>query len=137
VSLANQVQKYQLVQIESSTPEGLVVLAYDALLKFLYAGKANIAEKNIEESHVALKKAQLLIWELINALKTDAWEGATDLLRLYQYLLSEIATANVQKNADPLERVIPMVRQLRDAWSNAYKQVQAQKKPSISVNTRG
>jgi len=128
MSLSNQVQKYQLVQIESSSPEALVVLAYDALLKFLYTGKTCMAEGSIEKTHEALKKAQILILELNSALKVDVWAGAADLQRLYEYMLTEIRAANVDKKPEPLERVIPMVHQLRDAWNDAYKQLQAQRK---------
>src|SRR5438045_1836440 len=95
---SNQVHKYQLIQIESSTPEELVVLAYDALLKILYTGKTYMAEGEIEKTHESLKKAQLLIFELISALKTDVWDGAIDLLRLYEFMLSEIRRSNIEKS---------------------------------------
>lgn len=134
----NQIQKYQSVQVESASPEALVVLAYDALLKFLHTAKSRLAQHDIEQTHQALKRAQLIILELMAALKVDAWEGGMDLLRLYDYMLDRLQRANMEKNPEPIDEVLPIVQELRDAWQEAYRQLQAKRQGGQSgVSEKG
>lgn len=132
----NPVKKYQAVQVESASPEALVVIAYDGLLKLLYTAKSRMAEKKIEPTHEALKKAQMVIIELMGALRVDVWPGAVKLMGLYQFILRRLQEANMKKTPEPIDEVLPIVNELRNAWQQAYREVQAQKAPKSVIGSR-
>lgn len=127
-------QKYQMIQVESSSPEALVVVAYDLLLKLLYTSKERLQKKEIEKSHDALKKAQMLILQLAGALNVKVWEGGKNLLLLYDYMLARLKEANLHKKVEPVDEIIPLVKDLRDTWQEAYKKLQTQKKSAVSAS---
>jgi len=63
--------------------------------------------------------AQDIVVELRSTLKVDAWDGGPGLAALYDYLLTELITANVQQDRDLAQACLVTVDELREVWREA------------------
>ena len=106
---------YRRQDILTASATDLVVMLYDALKKNIIMGRRGIAKNDIEASHKHLIKSQEIVTELINSLDMN-YQISEELLKLYEFMLTNLADANIHKNAEPLEPVIETVESLRTAW---------------------
>ena len=120
---------YRRQDIMTASPMDLIVMLYDALKKNIVLGKRGIAKKDIQATHKHLVKAQEIISELINCLDMN-YQISDDLLALYEFALKSIEDANIRKDEAPLEPVIEMVDNLREAW----KEISATNKGSAYLH---
>ncbi len=107
-------------QIETSTPEQILILLYDGAIKNLMQSKIFIEKKEIENSHNCLIKAQKIIQELQNSLNKDInTELYENLSGLYSYYIKRLIEANIKKDINPIDEVIEHLKGLRDTWKKA------------------
>lgn len=107
-------------QIETSSPEQILVLLYDGAIKFLNQAKIGIENKDIELTHNNLIKAQNIISELRDTLDMEiGGELANNLYALYNYFNRRLVQANIKKEIEPVDEVLEHLRGLRDTWKQA------------------
>ena len=106
---------YRRQDIMTATATDLIVMLYDALKKNIIMGRRGIAKNDVEAAHKNLMKAQEIVTELVNSLDMN-YQISEELLNLYEFMLKNLADANIHKNAEPLEPVIETVDSLRAAW---------------------
>lgn len=124
----NLYAQYQQTQIDTATPERLLLMLYEGLIRFLNAGKQAILDHNFEVAHRNIVKAQDIILEFMATLNMkDGGEVARNLFDLYEYFNSRLAQANVSKNAEIVDEVLNLVRPLHEAWVVAAKNVAAER----------
>ena len=104
----------------TASPERLVVLLYQRLMRDLVEAEAAIERREIESSHHLLLHAQEIIDTLDLALDRDAWDGAEALGSLYTHLHDRLVIANVKKDAAIVAECRGMVEPLSDAWRDAW-----------------
>jgi flagellar protein FliS len=108
---------YLQKEVEGASQGKLIVMLYDATVKFARAGIKAIEEKNIEEAHNNIIRAENIIYELMSTINVEeGGEIAQHLLKLYDYIIWELVDANTQKNAEKLENVIKIINPVRAAW---------------------
>lgn len=112
----NPYKTYLKQEIEGATKGKLVLLLYDGTIKFLRVAKKGIEQKNVEEAHNHIIKAENIIYELMSTLNMDAGEISVNLMRLYDFMLHQLVTANSSKTTEPIDTVIKMMSTLREAW---------------------
>jgi flagellar protein FliS len=118
---------YQRTQTETATPTRLVVMLYDGALRFLGAAHEKMLTQEIEAKHTALVKAQRILQELKRSLdKERGGEIARNLDRLYDYMLQQLVEANLHDRIEPIERVMELLRELRESWAAVDREVQKQ-----------
>ncbi|MCW3488755.1 flagellar export chaperone FliS [Dethiobacter alkaliphilus] len=115
--LANPYQKYRQNQVETVSPQKLIVMLYSGAIKFLKLAQAGLAEKNLEKTHQNIVKTQDIIFELMNSLDLEKGEVAHNLHALYDYMHTRLVEANLKKQEEPLQEVEQMMTELRDAWA--------------------
>jgi len=103
----------------TASPEGLVVLAYDGLLRLLSEAREACAGRDYESVNDRLVRAQGLISELDDALDSRAGDVAGALRSLYAYLGTRLLDANARKDVNVIDEVASLLRPLRDAWGVA------------------
>ena len=108
--------------IMSASPVQLIVLLQDGLIRFLGAAYDGFSEtdpqKRLETINNNLIRAQNIITELDACLDMEkGGEVAHQLRDLYLYFNSTLRQVNINKDATVLLRIIHMVSELRDAWS--------------------
>ena len=120
---------YRKQDIMTASSVDLIIMLYDALRKNIALGRKRINNKNVPAAHEALMKAQDIVQELINCLDMN-YEIAEELLSIYEFILSNLGDANLQKNAEMLEPVLEMVDSLRSAW----QEISSQSKGSLYMS---
>lgn len=121
-STAKLSNAYKREAVYTSSPGDLVVMLYDGCLKQLKMGCMYIEDKNIEGAHKCLCKAQEFIGELVKSLDLS-YDISENLLMLYEFMMSEIRDANLEKSVERVNPVIEMLTELRGAWDTARRTV--------------
>ncbi|EEG76536.1 flagellar export chaperone FliS [Dethiobacter alkaliphilus] len=122
--LANPYQKYKQNQVETSSPQQLIIMLYNGAIKFLKLAQMGITEQSIEKAHTNIIKTQDIINELMASLDMNQGEVASHLYSLYDYMNSRLLEANLKKDTQILSEVENMLTELRDSWVQALKFVQ-------------
>lgn len=113
----NPYKSYLKQEIEGATKGKLVLLLYDGAIKFLRMANKAIAEKNVQDAHNNLIKAENILFELMSTLDMDAGgEIAHNLMRLYDFMIWQLIEANKTKDAAKVDSVVKLLLNLRDAW---------------------
>lgn len=119
---ANPYKVYRETQIQTASGLELVILLYNGAIKFLKQAAQAIEEKQIPPAHNALIRAQAIISELRATLDHEAGgEIAQALEQLYEYMNHRLVEANLRKDLAPVQEVIGMLEELRDAWQEIGK----------------
>lgn len=127
----NPYAQYQQAQVDTASPERLLLMLYEGAIRFLNAGRKGIVERKYEVAHQNIVKAQDIITEFMATLNMqDGGEFAQNLFDLYEYLNNRLTLANTQKNAAIVDEVLGFVKELHEAWVVAAKNVSAERKAS-------
>jgi flagellar protein FliS len=123
---ASQLSQYNNDAILSAPPARLLTMLYDRLL--LDLNRAQFAQENSNWSVASenLLHAQAIVHELASTLKTDAWDGAENLLGIYNYALQAMIGANIHRDVERTKECIVLLEPLRQGWHEAAAQLPAQ-----------
>ena len=135
----SQNSAYRKTQIETASPEALILMLYDGALKFI--GQAEIAfeDNDIEMISNKLLRIQAIFTELLTSLDKDkGGEIAVNLERLYIFFLEQLGEANIKKDPKPMLEIKPLIVELRDTWIKAMakagvSQQKAAPRPRLNV----
>jgi len=123
----NPYQRYQENKIEGSSQGEMIILLYEGCIRFMKEAITYIEEKNIQEAHNRIIKAQRIINELMVTLDFEAGgEIAKNLYSLYDFIMSELIKSNIKKDPEGLKNSIEIMQELLDAWKIAIKETQKQ-----------
>lgn len=111
----NAYSAYKKQSITTMTPIEIVVKLYCETERQLNRASYFIDQKNFEESNKALQKSQELVNALRSVLDMDI-PISKNLDSLYEYFAREIVNANVKKDKQIIETILPMISELRDAF---------------------
>jgi flagellar protein FliS len=129
---------YQNNQVSTAGRGSLLIMVYDGAIRFLIEGKNAMTAKQIEEQNRNLTKAQTLITELMTTLDhTINPELARNLEKLYLYMLDKLVDANVYDKIEYIDEVILLLKDLRDAWSEADQMTRRQENNAATIGGRG
>jgi flagellar protein FliS len=113
----NGVKIYKEHAVNTQSKGRLIVMLYEGAIKFM-----NLAIKEIEAGDYAAKgqhisKAQDIINELNAVLDMDAGgEVATNLRRLYGFMVRRLSEANAKKDPQLIRDVIQLMEELNQGW---------------------
>jgi flagellar secretion chaperone FliS len=116
---------YRRTNVETATREGLLIMLYDGLLRFMRIAQNAMEANDVVNTHTNLIKAQDIVVELRSSLDMQ-YEISHALDALYEYFLRKLVAANVDKSAKPLEEIRPRIEELREAWLQASIIVRSQ-----------
>lgn len=118
---------YRRSAIETSTPEGLILMLYDGAISMLASAEAALAGDRKEESRASVYKTQDIIGELMSSLDFErGGDVAGNLFRLYEYFNYRLAQANVRGDAGMIAEVRSSLMDIRDAWREAMASVRVE-----------
>ncbi len=112
--------QYKQQSIVTLTPGEMIVKLYDEAIKRCNFSVKYIEDNDFEAANLSLKKAQDIIFYLKSALNTG-YEVSQNLSQLYDYAKAQLVEANIKKDAAPIHNVIPMLKELREAFEEAEK----------------
>ncbi len=117
---ARQAEAYKKNQIETATPEEILIMLYEGAIRFLLVAKKADEEKNLEKYSKNIIKAQHIIQEFMNSLDLEiGGEMAVNLYRLYDYLHYRLVQGNIKRDVAMLDEVIDHLRKLKGTWEEA------------------
>jgi len=130
--------QYKKAQVETATPEQILIMLYDGAIRFLNQAKVHMQNKDIEQSHVNIIKAQRIITEFMSSLDMElGGEMAQNLFNLYEYLHYRLVQANIKKDPEALEEVLGHLRSLKATWEEAIKIAAREKESSAGDDYTG
>ena len=115
-----RMDSYKAAQIETATPERLLVMLYDGAIKYLGLGLHALEQKDFDGTHRNILKVEAILLELMSVLDMEmGGEVASNLYHLYDYMYAQLVQANIKHDPDPIREVIQLLEPLRSAWSEA------------------
>jgi len=120
-------QKYKNTSVQSASREKLLLMLYEAAIRFIKKGLKAIDEKDIAERGINIGKAYDIFMELSNTLDHKAGgEIANNLEQLYMYLTDQLTQANIKGERKPLEDALKITETLYSGWVEAIESLKKQ-----------
>ncbi|HCO12358.1 MAG TPA: flagellar export chaperone FliS [Desulfonauticus sp.] len=111
-------QNYLKVQVNTTSQEELVVLIFEAAIKYLEQAKEKIKEKDYAQKGILISKALDCIAELDSSLNMEkGGEIAKNLHALYFYCQSKLLMANLKLDCQVIDEVIGILRKIGSAFA--------------------
>ncbi len=111
--------RYVSVEVDTMSPARLLLALYDRVLLDLARAIDALAANDVAASHISLLHAQEIISELHDSLNVEIWPPGQQLGQVYRYVLNELITANINKDARRVVECRRIIEPLRDAWREA------------------
>jgi flagellar protein FliS len=118
----NPYQQYKENAILTASPEELVLMLYNGIIRFIDEAKTALQKKDYVETNAEIQRAQDIITELMLTLDMN-YDISKNLYNLYDYMLRRLIDANVKKDIEILDEVRGFAVELRDTWSLALQKV--------------
>jgi flagellar protein FliS len=115
--IAQYTRQYQQTQVLTSSGVQLVVLLYDAAIQSIELARHGIETNNILDKGRFLGRAISIVGELNSVLDFErGGEIARSLHRIYDYVLTELVSANARNTTHHLDGPVRCLTTLREAW---------------------
>jgi flagellar protein FliS len=117
---------YLEAQIKNASPGQLLIMLYDGLLDNAERAETAISTIDttcdpLEASHCVSRCINLMT-ELTVSLRPEEDPGlCTTLRNLYVFFTKEFSEAFDKRDPARIRAIVPLIRGLRDAWSEAYR----------------
>lgn len=134
--MSNPYSEYKRQSLQTMTPVELIIKMYSETERQLAIAVCAIEEvKDIKKSNDALIKAQEILGALRGALDMSV-PISKNLNDLYVFFQQCAMRANVRKDATEIKKIIPMIADLRDAYTQisqmTKEEIEAQEKANSS-----
>lgn len=130
--MSNPYSAYKKQSLQTMTPVELIIKMYSEIERQLAIAVCAIEEtKDIKKSNDALIKAQEILGALRGALDMSV-PISKNLEALYAFFQQCAMRANIRKDATEIKKIIPMVADLRDA----YTQISQMTKEEIEAQAK-
>ena len=124
---------YASAQVNSASPEQLLVLLYDAALRDLKEAMAALQANDRARKAKALDHAVKVVTELANSLRPDkSPEIAENLSSLYDFMIDRMIRSNAQNQDLDLQVVYNLLGELRSAWVEAIRINRTQRNQGVA-----
>ncbi|MGN0018699.1 MAG: flagellar export chaperone FliS [Candidatus Gastranaerophilaceae bacterium] len=121
-------KQYQKNEVETASPEKILILLYDGAIQFLNKAKIAMEQKNIPEIHNNIMGCENIISEFIETIDLEnGGEFAVRLKALYQYFYNTLVQANLKKDESKIDEVLRHLIDLRATWKQAIAIANSQK----------
>lgn len=114
--MVNPYAQYKRSSVQTMTPVEVVIKLYSEIEKQCAIGMDFVEKKNYAKSNDAFVKAEDCIFALRESLDMSI-PISQNLDDLYVFFYRTIVKANTNKDLTDLKKVVPMITELRDAWT--------------------
>lgn len=116
------IQQYANIGLETgvsaASPNKLIVMLYDGAISACHLAARAIQNNDIEARSQSISKAIMIIESGLR-LSLDKKAGgqiALSLDALYAYFSNQLYLANIKNSAEPIQEVVRLMSELRQAW---------------------
>lgn len=110
---------YNQNNIGVESPEKLIQMMYEGILRFNMQAKRSIADNDIERRTYWINRSNAVLMELINILDYKQGDIAHYLTGLYTYQLRLLVEANLHNDTAKLDEVSQVFKGLLEAWKES------------------
>lgn len=118
---SNGYNVYKNNSVNYASKEQLLLMLVEGAVKFCKIARQAILDKDIKRAHDALIRTQDIFSELIVSLDTSSGEWAVQLARVYAFIKEKLVEANITKNIEIIDEILPLVEDINETWKEAYK----------------
>ncbi|MGB3212417.1 MAG: flagellar export chaperone FliS [Desulforhopalus sp.] len=112
--------QYQKNQVSTASPEQILLMLYDGAIRFTRRAISGIEENKPELKMSGVSKAMAIIAEFSNSLNHEiGGQIAEDLDALYDFMMRELTSANLNNDIEKLKNVEKLLMDLRETWGEA------------------
>jgi flagellar protein FliS len=116
--MANPAKAYLATQIETTTQGELLLMLYEAAIKFLKRAKREIDNRDYAKKGIYISKAMAIIHELAESLNKEKGGDITPKLsQLYMFCTTQLVKANIRLDNRMIDDVIKILDGLRSAYA--------------------
>lgn len=133
--MQNPYSQYKKQSVQTMTPVEVVIKLYSEIERQLAIGISHVKEKDYAKSNAAFLKAEDCIDALREALDMSI-PISKNLESLYIFFYKEIVKANVSKDCKEIEKIIPMIGELRDAFTQVSQMTREEIEAQAKLNEK-
>ncbi len=116
----NPYSKYQNVRVSTVHRGELLVMVYDALIRYLEEVKNKMIERDFSGKGLYIDRAYSALNELRKSLNFEADNKLADSLnQLYFFMSKQLTKASLDNDVNAVDSVIRLLIGLRSAWKEA------------------
>lgn len=117
-------QKYKTTAVQSASKEAVLLMLYEAAIKFTRLGIKAAEEKKIADRCHNIGRAYDIIMELNNTLDHKVGgDVAVQLEQLYMFMMEQYTKANISGSAEPLKSNVKILENLYEGWKGAVEKI--------------
>ena len=113
-------QQYKQQSVGSMTPGELLLLLYDELVKRALMASIALDKKDFPAFEAAVDRCSDIVNYLDETLD-HKYPISQDLSRMYEYFTYQLGRIRIGRNKQELEKLRPMLAEMRDAFHTAEK----------------
>lgn len=118
----NAYNTYRNNSVNYASREQLLLMLVDGASKFAKIASQAILDKDMKKAHENIVKTENIYYELMNSLDVNnGGEWAAAMMNIYDFIVRRLTEANIKKDLDIMNEVIPLIDDVRDTWNEAYK----------------
>lgn len=118
---SNGYNVYKNNSVNYASKEQLLLMLVEGAVKFCKIGRQAIVDKDVKKAHESLVRTQDIFLELMVSLDTKQGEWAEQLFRVYAFIREKLIEANMTKNLEIIDEILPLVEDINETWKEAYK----------------
>lgn len=119
---SNAYNVYKSNSVNYASKDQLLLMLLDGAVKFSKIGRQAIVDKDAKKAHENIVKTENIFYELMATLDVNrGGEWAQSLMQVYDFIVRRLTDANIKKDVDIMNEVIPLIEDVRDTWEQAYK----------------
>lgn len=118
---SNGYNVYKNNTVNYASKEQLLLMLVEGAVRFCKMSRQAIIDKDVKKAHDALIRTQDIFSELMISLDTSQGDWAVQLFNVYAFIKEKLAEANMTKNVEIIDEILPLVEDVSETWHEAYK----------------
>jgi flagellar secretion chaperone FliS len=112
---------YKNNSVNYASKEQLLLMLVDGAVKFSKIARQAMNDKNVKLAHENIIKTEDIFTELRASLDTSVGEWAKQMFAVYGFINEKLFEANIKKDIEIMDEVIPLIEDVRNLWYEAEK----------------
>ena len=123
---ANPYNIYKQNSVNMASSQQLLLMLLDGAVKYTKIARIAIVKKDIQRAHKELIRVQDIFLELMITMDKNT-EYMENLYNVYDFIKNELAKANMKKDTQIIDDVLPLIEEIRDMWYEVDKKIKSGK----------
>lgn len=123
---ANPYNVYKQNTVNMASSQQLLLMLLDGAVKYTKVARLAIINKDIARAHKELVRVQDIFLELMITMDKNT-KYMEDLYNLYDFIKNELAKANMKKDINIIDEILPLIEEIRDMWYEVDKKIKSGK----------